>query len=69
LRDKNERGRTEDNIIGQWRNTVRKMHRAFIQPLKAEADIVVPWYHMNDIAIQAIKGAIESLHNKDKNNN
>jgi uridine kinase len=68
LRDKNERGRTDDNIIGQWRNTVRKMHRAFVQPLKAEADIVVPWYRMNDIAIHAIKGAIEALYNKDGNN-
>jgi uridine kinase len=38
------------------------MHRVFIQPLKAEADIVIPWYRMNDIAIQAIKGAIESLY-------
>ncbi|MDR3329725.1 MAG: uridine kinase [Mycoplasmataceae bacterium] len=61
LRDKNERGRTDENIIGQWRNTVRKMHRMFISPLKAEADIVVPWYKMNQTAIHAIKGAIEAL--------
>jgi uridine kinase len=37
------------------------MHRVFVQPLKAEADIVVPWYKMNDIAVRAIKGAIEAI--------
>jgi uridine kinase len=44
------------------------MHRTFVQPLKAEADIVIPWYRMNDIAVHAIKGAIEALHNKDEIN-
>jgi uridine kinase len=38
------------------------MHHVFVQPLKAEADIIVPWYNMNKIAIQAIKGAIQSIY-------
>ncbi|MDR1991162.1 MAG: uridine kinase [Mycoplasmataceae bacterium] len=63
IRDKTERGRNDENIIGQWRNTVRKMHHLFVQPLKAEADIVIPWYKMNETAIRAIKGAIEALYN------
>jgi uridine kinase len=39
------------------------MHHLFVQPLKAEADIVIPWYKMNETAIRAIKGAIEALYN------
>jgi uridine kinase len=64
VRDKKERARTDDDIIGQWRNTVRVMHEQFISPLKTQADIIVPWYHMNQIAIDAIKGAIESIYHK-----
>jgi uridine kinase len=40
------------------------MHEQFINPLKTQADIIVPWYHMNQIAIDAIKGAIESIYHK-----
>ena len=61
LRDKNERGRNDDNVISQWRNVVRPMFKTFIAPQKANADIVIPWYRMNTIAIHAINGAIQEL--------
>ena len=37
------------------------MFKTFIAPQKANADIVIPWYRMNTIAIHAINGAIQEL--------
>lgn len=62
-RDKKERGRSDESIINQWRNTVRPMHKIFVSPQKISADIIIPWYHINNRAIKAIKGAIEELIN------
>ncbi|MBR2651429.1 hypothetical protein IKD48_01245 [bacterium] len=41
-RDTKVRGRQLDDVIFQWRNTVRPMYDAFIEPLKAKADIIIP---------------------------
>lgn len=61
LRDCNERGRSLDNVIKQWRHVVKPMHKMFISPQKQNADIIIPWYSMNDVAIKAIKAAINDL--------
>lgn len=61
LRDKAERGRSEEIIIQQWKTVVKPMHRQFIAPQKASADIIIPWYTVNDVAIKAIKGSIKEL--------
>jgi uridine kinase len=45
---------------------VRVMHMQFIDPLKTKADIIIPWYNMNQIAINAVKGAIESNYRSKK---
>ena len=41
LRDMTERGRTAEGVQWQFENTVRPMHRAFVEPCKALADIVL----------------------------
>ncbi len=61
LRDKNERGRVDENIIAQWRNVVRPMHVTFIQPQKVNADIIIPWHTTNEIAIRALKCTVQEL--------
>ena len=61
LRDRAERKRTDEDTISQWRKTLRPMQRQFISPQKSEANIIVPWSKVNNIAIKAIQGAIQQF--------
>lgn len=61
LRDTKQRGRETENIIQQWREVVRPMHRLFVSPQKANADLVIPWYKFNKVAIQALNASIKEL--------
>lgn len=58
LRDKNERGRNDENIIAQWRNVVQPMYKEFIEPQKRNADLVIPWTTYNTVAIDFLKCAL-----------
>ncbi len=40
-RDTRERGRTEESVRSQWRETVEPMSRAFVLPCRDRADVVV----------------------------
>lgn len=60
-RDIDERGRTVDNVIQQYQNTVRPMYLQFIEPSKRYADIIIPHGGKNVIAIDIIKSKIEKL--------
>ncbi len=42
-RDMQERKRSFDSVINQWRDDVRAMYREFIEPTKANADLILPW--------------------------
>jgi uridine kinase len=68
MRDKVERKRTDEDIINQWKCITRKMHEIFVRPLKDDADIVIPWYKMNGVALEAIRSIVESLYKKNRNN-
>lgn len=65
LRDKKERNRTDELVVKQWRSSVRPMHNSFVDPQKQNADIIIPWYRINKIALRAINGAIKELINKE----
>ena len=41
-RDIAERGRSTDNVIKQYLETVRPMHKQFIEPTKRRADVILP---------------------------
>jgi len=41
-RDVAERGRTMESIVNQYMNTVRPMHKQFIEPTKRHADVILP---------------------------
>ena len=55
-RDVRERGRTIDNIIRQYYDTVRPMHHEFLEPTKQYADIIVG--EETDIAAEILAARI-----------
>ncbi|MDP8079588.1 uridine kinase [Phocoenobacter skyensis] len=60
-RDMEERGRSMDSVISQYRKTVRPMFLQFIQPSKQYADIIVPKGGKNRVAINILKAQIRQL--------
>ena len=60
-RDMEERGRTMDSVVEQYRKTVRPMFFQFIEPSKQYADIIVPRGGKNRIAINILKAQILQL--------
>lgn len=59
-RDLNERGRTLENVIEQYKATVRPMHNQFIEPTKRYADLILP-HGANEPAVDMITAKISSL--------
>ncbi len=60
-RDLSERGRTVESIINQYLTTVKPMYDYFIEPSIKYADIIVPYYEGNEIAIDMIATKIKAL--------
>ncbi|WP_375058361.1 uridine kinase [Zobellella sp. DQSA1] len=60
-RDVEERGRSMDSVLQQYRETVRPMFLQFIEPSKQHADIIVPRGGKNRIATDMIKSRIRHL--------
>lgn len=63
-RDVYERNRTLDNVVDQYLATVRPMHKVFVEPSKAKADLIIPEGGHNSIAIEMIFKTIIDLLNK-----
>ena len=49
-RDVAERGRTVEDIVTQYTETVRPMHIQYVEPMKAHAHIVLPENEPNETA-------------------
>ncbi|NKF51511.1 uridine kinase [Shewanella sp. WXL01] len=60
-RDVQERGRTMESVISQYKATVRPMFLQFIEPSKQYADIIVPRGGKNRIAIDILKARLQHL--------
>ncbi len=60
-RDMEERGRSMDSVISQYKQTVRPMFLQFIEPSKQYADIIVPRGGKNRVAISVLKAQISQL--------
>lgn len=60
-RDTVERARTVESVLTQYKNTVKPMHEAYIEPSKKYADIIIPRGGHNTSAIELILGHIDSL--------
>ena len=60
-RDVRDRGRSLDNVIAQYMNTVRIMHEQFIEPSKRYADVIVPEGGKNEVAVDLLTTKIGSI--------
>ena len=59
-RDISERGRSTESVIKQYLDTVRPMHKQFIEPTKRNADVILP-HGANGPAIDIITTKVVSL--------
>jgi len=59
-RDTQDRGRSLTSVMEQYRNTVKPMHTAFVEPTKAFADIIIP-EGLNRVAVDLVRAKIESI--------
>ncbi|HUQ84148.1 MAG TPA: uridine kinase [Gemmatimonadaceae bacterium] len=58
-RDVQKRGRTLEDVIAQYLETVHPMHLQFVEPSKRYADVIVPRGGHNSIAIEMIVAKIQ----------
>lgn len=58
-RDVQKRGRTLDDVLTQYLETVHPMHLQFVEPSKRYADVIVPRGGHNSIAIEMIVAKIQ----------
>lgn len=59
-RDIAERGRSTESVITQYLDTVRPMHKQFIEPTKRRADVILP-HGANGPAVDIITTKVVSL--------
>jgi uridine kinase len=60
-RDITERGRTVENVIRQYTETVRPMHLEFVEPSKRYADIIIPEGGFNVTAIDMLVTKVKDM--------
>lgn len=53
-RDINERGRQLTDVINQYLTTVKPMHDIFVEPSIDYADLIVPYYEGNEVAMDLV---------------
>jgi uridine kinase len=58
-RDMRKRGRTLDEVLEQYVNTVQPMHLQFVEPSKRWADVIVPRGGHNQVATEMIVAKIQ----------
>ena len=59
-RDMAERGRSAESVINQYMDTVRPMHKQFIEPTKRRADVILP-HGANGPAVDIITTKVLTL--------
>src|SRR5262249_5850163 len=63
--DIKERGRDIQSVHEQYLATVKPMHDAFVEPSKRYADLIIPTFEQNHIAIQLL---VSRLNDKETTN-
>jgi len=64
-RDINERGRSTESVIKQYLESVRPMHRQFIEPSKRNAHIIIP-HGANKAALEMIVARVRAAINREE---
>jgi len=57
-RDITERGRSVEEVLNRYQDTLKPMHRQFIEPTKNFADIIIPNDRHNTVAIDIVRSVI-----------
>jgi len=60
-RDIAERGRSMEDVLRQYLETVRPMHLEFVEPSKRWADVIVPEGGENKVALEMVAARVEQL--------
>lgn len=60
-RDVNERGRSAQSVISQYRRTVKPMHDLFVEPTKQHADLILPEGGSNRVALEVLTSYVASF--------
>lgn len=60
-RDMAERGRTVQDVLRQYLETVRPMHLEFVEPSKRYADIIIPEGGENRVALEMVVAHVQQL--------
>lgn len=60
-RDMAERGRTVEDVLRQYLETVRPMHLEFVEPSKRYADVILPEGGENRVALEMVIAHVEQL--------
>lgn len=60
-RDIEERGRSLQSVINQYKSTVKPMYHQFIEPTKRYADIIVPEGGENQVAIDLLVTKVRDI--------
>lgn len=60
LRDITERGRTVEDVVRQYLETVRPMHIEYVEPSKRWADVTIPEGGHNRIAVESLIARIRN---------
>lgn len=60
-RDMSERGRTVQDVLRQYLETVRPMHLEFVEPSKRWADVILPEGGENKVALEMVVARVEKL--------
>jgi uridine kinase len=60
-RDIEDRGRTLDDVLRQYMETVRPMHLEFVERSKRWADVIVPEGGRNVVALEMVMARVEQL--------
>ena len=60
-RDIEERGRSLQSVIDQYKSTVKPMYHQFIEPTKSYADIIVPEGGENQVAIDLLVTKVRDI--------
>jgi uridine kinase len=60
-RDMTERGRSVEDVLRQYLETVRPMHLEFVEPSKRYADIIIPEGGENRVALEMVVAHVQQL--------
>jgi uridine kinase len=60
-RDLAERGRSVEDVLRQYQETVRPMHLEFVEPSKRWADVIIPEGGENRVALDMVVARVEQI--------